>query len=139
MSLENPCTFLLAKKKTWKCTFSINSKLSQNCTEKQIMLFKTTVNWLFNDMWCYLIIVLFDWKIAVFQQTVVRVYCVSLTIKAVNHDIKSKIKLCRKSYLQYLETSWWFSKLSFPEKRNAVWFLVKKMLYTICLSSCWTT
>ena len=28
--------------------FNINSELSQNRTEKQIMPFKTTVNWLFN-------------------------------------------------------------------------------------------
>ena len=40
------------------------------------MLFKATVNWLSNDMWCYLIIGFFDWKIGVFQQTVVRVYCI---------------------------------------------------------------
>ena len=37
------------------------------------MLFKTTVNWLLNDIWCYLIIACFDWKIGVFQETVVRV------------------------------------------------------------------
>ena len=55
MSLENPCTFLLAKEKTWKRTFNINSVLSQNRAEKQIMPFKTTVNWLFNDMWYYLV------------------------------------------------------------------------------------
>ena len=30
--------------------FNTNSELSQNHTEKQIMLFKTTVNWLFNDI-----------------------------------------------------------------------------------------
>ena len=75
MSLENPCTFLLAKEKTSKRTFSINSELSQNHTEKQIMLFKTTVNWLFNDVWCYLVIAFFYWKIGV-QQTVVSVYCI---------------------------------------------------------------
>ena len=28
-------------------------------------------NWLFNDVWCYLVLGCFDWKIAVFQQTVV--------------------------------------------------------------------
>ena len=71
LSVENPCTFLLAKEKTWKRIFNINSGLSQNRTEKQIMLFKTTVNCLFNDIWCYLIIGCFDWKISVVQQTVV--------------------------------------------------------------------
>ena len=72
MSLENPCTFLLAEEKTWKCIFNTNSELSQNCPEKQIMPFKTIVNWLFNDTWSYLVIGCFDWKIGVFQQTVKR-------------------------------------------------------------------
>ena len=49
-----------------------NSDLLQNLIEKQIMLFKTTVNCLFNDMWSYFIIEIFDWKIGVSQQTVVR-------------------------------------------------------------------
>ena len=35
---------------------------------------KTTVNWLFNYIWCYLFIACCDWGIGVFQQTVVRVY-----------------------------------------------------------------
>ena len=72
LSVENPCTFLLAKEKTWKRTFNTNSELSQNHTEKQIMPLKTTVNWLFNDIWCSLVIDCFDWKIGVFQQAVVR-------------------------------------------------------------------
>ena len=58
LSLENPCTFLLAKEKTWKCGFNTNSELSQNRAEKKIMPFKTTVNWLFTDIWCYLAIAL---------------------------------------------------------------------------------
>ena len=62
LSLENPCTFLLTKENTWKRIFNTNSELSQNRTENQIMSFKTTVNWLFNDIWCYLIIGCFDWK-----------------------------------------------------------------------------
>ena len=45
-----------------------------NCTEKQIMSPKTAINWLFNDIWCYLFIACFDWKICVFQQTVISVY-----------------------------------------------------------------
>ena len=49
-------------------------KLSQNRTEKRIMPSKITINWLFNDIWCYLFITSFDWKISVFQQTFVRVY-----------------------------------------------------------------
>ena len=50
MSLENPSAFLLAKEKTCTRIFNTNSELSLNRTEKQVMLFKTTVNWLFNDM-----------------------------------------------------------------------------------------
>ena len=42
--------------------------------KKNYMPSKTTINWLFNDIWCYLFIACFDWKIDVFQQTVVRVY-----------------------------------------------------------------
>ena len=72
--MENPCTFLLAKEKTWKRIFNTNSELSQNRTEKQIKPSKTTINWLFNDMWCYLFIACFDRKIDVFQQIVKRVY-----------------------------------------------------------------
>ena len=44
----------------------------QNLTEKQIMLFKTTINGLFNYIWCYLFIGCFDGKIGVFQQTAVK-------------------------------------------------------------------
>ena len=76
LSLENPCTFLLTKEKTWKHNFNINSELSQNRAKKQITSYKTTVNWLFNDMRCYLVMAFFDWKTGIFQQTVVRVYCI---------------------------------------------------------------
>ena len=64
--------FLLAKEKIWKCIFNTNSELLQNRTEKQIMPFNTTVNWLFNDIWLYLVISCFDWKIRIFQQTALR-------------------------------------------------------------------
>ena len=70
--MENPCTLLLAKEKTWKDIFNTNSELSQNSTVKEIMLFKTTVNCLFNDIWYYLFIGCFDWRIGIFQQRVVR-------------------------------------------------------------------
>ena len=76
LSLENPCTFLLAKEKTQKCIFNTNSKLSQNRTEKQIMLFKVIVNELFNDIWCYLVISCFVWKIAVFNKQLQEFYCI---------------------------------------------------------------
>ena len=76
LSLKNACTFLLAKEKTRKSIFNTNSELSQNCTEKQFMSFKTTVNWLFNDIWCYSVIGCFNWKIGVFQQSAASVYCI---------------------------------------------------------------
>ena len=55
---------------------------SQNCTEKQIMLLKTTVKWLFSDIWCYLVIGCFDWKIGVFSTNSCRGFIVSLNIFA---------------------------------------------------------
>ena len=67
---------MLLKEKTWKRIFNINNELSQNRIEKQIMPLKTTLNWLFNDIWRYLVIASFDWKIGIFRQTVVRVYCI---------------------------------------------------------------
>ena len=74
VTVKKPCTFLLAKEKTWKRIFNANSELSQNCTEKQFMPSKTGVNRLYNDIWCYLASACFDWKIDIFQQTVVRIY-----------------------------------------------------------------
>ena len=59
-------------RKTWNRIFNTNSELSRNRIEKQIMPCKTAVNWLFNDIWCYLVIGCFYWKICVFQQTVER-------------------------------------------------------------------
>ena len=56
----------LQKKKNWKRISNTNSELSQNRTEKQIIPFKRILNWLFNDIWCYLVIGCFDWKIGVF-------------------------------------------------------------------------
>ena len=63
------------ERKDLKKHFNTNCELSQNSAEKQIMPLKITVNWLFNDI-CYLVIGCFDWKIGVFQQTVVMVYYV---------------------------------------------------------------
>ena len=74
LSLENRCTFLFANEKTWKRIFNIDSKFSQNCTEKKIVPSKATINWIFNDMGYYLFIACFDWTIGAFQQTIVRVY-----------------------------------------------------------------
>ena len=77
VAIMNPYTFLIAKQETWKRTFNINIELLQNRTEKKIIPFNTTVNWLLNmNTWCYLVTAFFDWKISAFQQTVVRVYCI---------------------------------------------------------------
>ena len=43
LSLENPCTFLLAKEKTSKGIFITNSELLQNRAGKQITPFKAIV------------------------------------------------------------------------------------------------
>ena len=40
------------------------------------MPFRTTLNSLFNDIWYCSVIGCFDWKIGLFQQAVVRVYCI---------------------------------------------------------------
>ena len=73
---EKPLHLFAFKRKDLKTHFNSNSELSENSTEKQIMLFKTTLSWLFNDMWCYLMIGCFDWKNGIFQQTSVRVCCI---------------------------------------------------------------
>ena len=71
LSLETLVPFCLRKKRLEDAflTLTVNHLL---CTEKQIVLFKTTINWLFNDIWCYLVIGYFDWRICIFQQTVPR-------------------------------------------------------------------
>ena len=92
LSLRNACTYLLAKQKTWKSIFNTNSELSQNGREKQIIPFKTTVNWLFHDIWCYLAIGCFDWKIDAFQQTVVRVYDIPKNTSILTQNVCSALE-----------------------------------------------
>ena len=72
LSLENPCNFYLRKKISENAFLTPIVNYCKNVKKKQILPFKTAVNWLFNDIWHYLIISCFDWKIDVFQQTVVR-------------------------------------------------------------------
>ena len=48
------------ERKTRRSISNTKSKLLENRTEKQIMPFKTTGNWLFNDVWRYLVIGCFD-------------------------------------------------------------------------------
>ena len=52
--------FCLRKKKPEKAFLILTLNYRKNCTEKKIMPFKTTVTWLFNDIWCYLVIGCFD-------------------------------------------------------------------------------
>ena len=55
---------------------------------------KTTVNCLFNDIWCYLVIDSFDWKISVFQQTAVGIYYI----------LKTNLEQILTSFKEYLLT-----------------------------------
>ena len=86
--LKNVCTFLLAREKTCKRIFNTNSELSQNHTEKQIMVSDTKINWFFNDLWCYLFIAYFDWNNGVLQETVWRVYYI---LKPTREKLYSKL------------------------------------------------
>ena len=65
--------FCLRKERPETTFLTLTVNYHKSRTEKQIMPSKATVKWLFNDLWCYLPIACFDWKIAVFQQTVVKV------------------------------------------------------------------
>ena len=47
--------------------------------QKNIMSSETSINWLFNEVY-YLVIACFDLKIRVFQQKVVRVYYIILSL-----------------------------------------------------------
>ena len=84
------------------------------------MSFKKTVNWLFNDIWCYLVIDSFDWKIRVFQLTVAEVYyiinrfegdhaCKSNLTEIVDHlspletnNVKIPLQICNAKLLNLL-------------------------------------
>ena len=90
---------MLAKEKTWKRVFNTNSELSQNRTWKQIIPFKA-LNWLFTDIWCYLVIDYFDWKFFVFWQTAVRVY------STLNVVVISALASIKKPCLIFLK--FWF-------------------------------
>ena len=69
---RKPLYLFACKRKDLKTHFNTNYELSPNLTEKQFMSSKATLNWVFNDMRCYLVICCFDWKIDLFQQAVVR-------------------------------------------------------------------
>ena len=98
LALENPCTFLFLKEKTWKRIFSAHSELSQNLSEQLIVPSKTTINWLLNGIWCYLFIGCFDWKIGVFQKTVVWVYYILQINTFVFHHTWQSWLIAYKNY-----------------------------------------
>ena len=68
----------------------------QNSTE--FIALKTAVNWPFS-MWCYLVFSCFDWKIDVFQQTVLRFYIIKSFRKLLTKLLFSK------SFLEVPNTS----------------------------------
>ena len=49
--------------------FCLRKKRPENAFLTLIVPSKTTINWLFNDVWCYLFSACFDWKIVVNKQT----------------------------------------------------------------------
>ena len=59
--------FCLQKKRPEKAFLTLIANYRKTVQKKQIMLPKTTINLLFNDKWCYLLIAFFDWKIGIFQ------------------------------------------------------------------------
>ena len=69
---------------------------------------KITINGLFNDIWCYLFTACFDWKIGLYQQTVVRVYYIlkykqKITGKTGNNETKGIQTMVP---LKYLSNFW---------------------------------
>ena len=79
----------------------------QNRAEKQIKPWKITINRLFNDIWCYFFIASFDWKIGVFQQTVVRVYYI-LNIRYLKGTVRQIENALINDHLRVSKESWKF-------------------------------
>ena len=66
LSPEKLCTLLLVKKKRPENAFLILTVNYHRIVQKKhIMLFRTTVDCLFTDIWCYSVIGCFDWKTVV--------------------------------------------------------------------------
>ena len=71
---KTPVHFFLPKKRSENAILTLIMNYLKIAQKKQIMLSKTAINLLFNNIGCYLFSACFDWKVGVFQQTVVRVY-----------------------------------------------------------------
>ena len=110
---------MLAKKNPWKRIFNTNSELSQNRTEKQTMPSKTTINWLFNDIWHYLFIACFDWKIGFFNKQLYG-FIISLNLSCYNFKglyMSMNVPLVSKLLVKEVILLWmidgsWFTNLS---------------------------
>ena len=106
----------------------------QNRTEKEIMPLKTAVNLLFNDIWHYLVIGCFGWKIGVFQQTAVKVYC----ILKMGNPSKGHQKDCfywfflvlrkRRAYVEILPHNY---SATASHKYTLCWIICIKLIYCI--------
>ena len=54
-------SFCLLKKRPENAFSTLIVNYRKTVQKKRIMLSKTATNWLFNDIWCYLLIACFDW------------------------------------------------------------------------------
>ena len=66
--------FCLRKKRPENIFLTLILNFCKTVQKKPFLLSKTRINWLFNDIRCYLFIACVNWKIGVFQQRLFRVY-----------------------------------------------------------------
>ena len=112
LSLENPCTFLLAKEKTWKQILTLVATYYKIVQKKELCHHKTTTNvYLTIEDVIYSFLVLIENCYS--QQTAARVYCI---LNPWALDLHSLRPPYQKSYTEFL-----------------VWFFVTfVMLQSIC-------
>ena len=110
---------MLTKEKTWKLIFNTNSQLSQNRTEKQIISFKTTVNWVFNVIWCYSVIFwLKNWR---FSRNICNGFIVSFPFM---YDIEKYPNMFKKSWgvsARFLKYVWPFFHILYEKINWSAW------------------
>ena len=62
---------------------------------------KTRANWLFTNIWCYLFVAYFNWKIGLLQQTVAWVYYILKEgLENASLKVENKRKLSKKERKQ---------------------------------------